>query len=531
MSRIAVKRTLCAGIFLILALSVIPSAGAVTLVVGSQITSNNTQASIDPSLMYYSRNNTVWAFYSIQGQNGNFDIFYRIMSPNCLQSACLLIFYPQHRLTTGPGNNEFDSAAETLDGNVWVFFGSDRAGSFGIYYKTFNGTAWSADSRFTTWAGLDTHPSVLATSFGDLWVAWASAVACLPGCAANIALRIFNGTDWSPIQNVTSYGQDFEPSLSQAMDGTVWLAWARTAGSKGQHDIFFTTLDFSGVPGPEVQLTTDASDDSWPSIVNVANSPVAAVVWASNRNKVFDQSANKTVPEYDLFMKYSLNAGVSWSADTQVYYNPVTNPPRAVDNTKPSALQYSKGRIGIVWVSDLTGSDNIFSMTIQMADVGAKALVPFQTVIGRGRTVKVNVTLTNYGWEPEVATVTLTANGTQAGSPVQTSIPYQGTGIASFLWNTTGLPLGRYILTATEANLTGESNPSNNIITTTVTVTIPGDVNGDRVVNIVDLVAVALAFTCRVGSACYNPNTDTNQDGVVNILDLTYVAARLGSSG
>ena len=525
------KRILCTILLILLSTSLVPLSSAATFVVGSQITSNNTQASADPSLMYYHENNTVWAFYNIQGQNGNFDIFYRILNPNCLQSACLLIFYPQHRLTSGPGNSQFESATETADGTVWVFFGSDRTGSLGIYYKTFDGVAWSADSQFTTWNGLDTHPSALATSDGNLWVAWASSLTCLPGCIGNIAVRIFNGTAWSPIQNVTSYGQDFEPSLSQATDGTVWLVWARTTGSKGQHDIFYTTLDTSGNPDPPIQLSTDASDDSWPTVVGVANSPVIAVVFASNRNMVFDQGANRNLPEYDLFMKYSLNSGATWSADSQIYQNPTTNPPRVVDNTEPMALQYSQGRIGIVWKSDLTGATNIFSMSIMMADVGITGWSSLQTVVAQGKTVKFNVTLANHGWEPELVSLTLTANGTQVGNPVQVNVPYQGTGLASLVWNTTGFARGKYVLTATEGSLVGESNSTNNTLSATVTVTIPGDVNGDRTVNILDLVAVAIGFNSRAGGPGYNPNIDVNQDGVVNILDLTYVATRFGNTG
>jgi len=81
------------------------------------------------------------------------------------------------------------------------------------------------------------------------------------------------------------------------------------------------------------------------------------------------------------------------------------------------------------------------------------------------------------------------------------------------------------------SNLVGESNPSNNKLTKLVTLTIPGDVNGDKVVNIADLVSVALVFGTRVGGPGYNSNMDVNLDGIINILDLTYVAARFGSTG
>lgn len=49
------------------------------------------------------------------------------------------------------------------------------------------------------------------------------------------------------------------------------------------------------------------------------------------------------------------------------------------------------------------------------------------------------------------------------------------------------------------------------------------DVNGDRVVNILDLVIVAQAFDK------YNANADVNGDGVVSILDLVLVASALGN--
>ncbi len=55
-----------------------------------------------------------------------------------------------------------------------------------------------------------------------------------------------------------------------------------------------------------------------------------------------------------------------------------------------------------------------------------------------------------------------------------------------------------------------------------------GDVNGDCVVNVVDLALVGLAFSSTPSSSNWNPNTDVNNDGVVNILDLTLVALNFG---
>ena len=49
------------------------------------------------------------------------------------------------------------------------------------------------------------------------------------------------------------------------------------------------------------------------------------------------------------------------------------------------------------------------------------------------------------------------------------------------------------------------------------------DVNGDKIVNLLDLVAVAAQFGKPL-----DPNSDTNGDGVINILDLVLIAAHLG---
>ena len=59
--------------------------------------------------------------------------------------------------------------------------------------------------------------------------------------------------------------------------------------------------------------------------------------------------------------------------------------------------------------------------------------------------------------------------------------------------------------------------------------TIPGDVNGDGVVNILDLTYVASHFGRNVDPA-QTPNPDVNGDSFVNILDLVIVASMIGDS-
>jgi hypothetical protein len=51
-----------------------------------------------------------------------------------------------------------------------------------------------------------------------------------------------------------------------------------------------------------------------------------------------------------------------------------------------------------------------------------------------------------------------------------------------------------------------------------------GDINGDLVVNILDAILLANAFTSKPGSSNWNPSADLNGDGAVNILDAILLA-------
>jgi hypothetical protein len=57
---------------------------------------------------------------------------------------------------------------------------------------------------------------------------------------------------------------------------------------------------------------------------------------------------------------------------------------------------------------------------------------------------------------------------------------------------------------------------------------ILGDINGDAVVNVLDLSIVAKAFGSKEGEQRWNPEADLNGDGSVNILDLSQVARQFG---
>ncbi len=64
--------------------------------------------------------------------------------------------------------------------------------------------------------------------------------------------------------------------------------------------------------------------------------------------------------------------------------------------------------------------------------------------------------------------------------------------------------------------------------TITIHTALMGDLNGDGVVDILDVVKVAIAYNSRPGDPNWNADCDLNNDGMVDIFDLVTVAANYG---
>jgi hypothetical protein len=103
--------------------------------------------------------------------------------------------------------------------------------------------------------------------------------------------------------------------------------------------------------------------------------------------------------------------------------------------------------------------------------------------------------------------------------------------IITFTWNTAAFAYGNYTISAYVTLVPGETNAANNSLTGgNVTVTIPGDINGDGKVDIYDAIILASAFGSSPGMTNWNPNADINGDGTVDIYDAIIMASYFGQS-
>ena len=96
-------------------------------------------------------------------------------------------------------------------------------------------------------------------------------------------------------------------------------------------------------------------------------------------------------------------------------------------------------------------------------------------------------------------------------------------GIDQASLTSSSLSVGTHSITALYDGDTANGPSSSTPVNVTIT-SVPGDVNGDGVVNCLDLALVKAAFGQKRGQPGYNAAADVNRDGVVNILDLSYVA-------
>jgi hypothetical protein len=195
------------------------------------------------------------------------------------------------------------------------------------------------------------------------------------------------------------------------------------------------------------------------------------------------------------------------------------------------------------WYQDEAGNWNLDASKVFIydgfaPDIGITNLNISKTVVGQGRTMSIKVTIFNYGNSTEHFNLTIYASTTVIHTSENIPLTSRNSTTITFTWNNTGFEKGNYLISATATPLPGEIDTENNtfLSPTAVTITILGDVNGDKTVNVLDLISIAnhLGHLSGNGHTPYSldwyicMNTDLNNDGAHNVLDLILCANHLG---
>jgi hypothetical protein len=156
-------------------------------------------------------------------------------------------------------------------------------------------------------------------------------------------------------------------------------------------------------------------------------------------------------------------------------------------------------------------------------------------VAGQGYSIGVNATVINRGDRKETFNVTVYANEKTIQTVTISLYPLDSATI-TFTWNTTGFAKGNYTISAYAWPVPGETGTSDNTLTDGIVyVSIPGDINADKKVDVKDVYAVGRDFGTSIEGPnppgrTYHPNCDINDDGKVDIKDYYTVCRHYGET-
>ena len=163
-------------------------------------------------------------------------------------------------------------------------------------------------------------------------------------------------------------------------------------------------------------------------------------------------------------------------------------------------------------------------------DVAITDVIPIKSVVGKGYGCNITVVTQNYGGYAETYNITLHANETEIATKLVT-VQVSGTATVDFTWNTSSFAKGNYTIRAVADTVPGETETEDNtLVDGMIYVGIPGDLNADAKVNILDAIILAGAFGSFPGHPSWKPNADINGDGRVNILDAILLSGHYGEA-
>jgi hypothetical protein len=149
-------------------------------------------------------------------------------------------------------------------------------------------------------------------------------------------------------------------------------------------------------------------------------------------------------------------------------------------------------------------------------------------VVCQNCSMTINITLTNRGNFNETFNLTSYINSSVLASQSIT-LESGGSTTITTIWNTTGLDKGNYSISAYVQSVLFETHMSDNSLTWGLAqVTMLGDVNGDRIVDIFDLARFGISFGSQSCDPNWDPNADINDDGLIDIFDLVIAALHFG---
>jgi hypothetical protein len=143
--------------------------------------------------------------------------------------------------------------------------------------------------------------------------------------------------------------------------------------------------------------------------------------------------------------------------------------------------------------------------------------------------VNIIVKVKNKGDLPESFEIKVLSDGNLIGSKLITDLAPITELTIDFTWNTANVaPCHNYTIIAEASQVPYELNVTDNIAVCIVKVRYMGDVNGDGIVDVSDILSIAGSYGAYPPSTRWNPYYDLDRNYVIDIMDLLLVATNYG---
>jgi len=168
-------------------------------------------------------------------------------------------------------------------------------------------------------------------------------------------------------------------------------------------------------------------------------------------------------------------------------------------------------------------------------DVATLSVTPSNDMVFQGQMVNITVVVRNEGTTNETFIVTAKYFNRIIKTETVTNLTLCESTTIVFNWNTTGVPIDfDYEISAEASPVAGETDMADNIfIDGTITVEkprMPGDVNGDEIVDASDLFYLSKAYGSESGDDNWNRYCDFNGDNKVDSSDLSDLNKNYGKT-
>jgi parallel beta-helix repeat protein len=164
-------------------------------------------------------------------------------------------------------------------------------------------------------------------------------------------------------------------------------------------------------------------------------------------------------------------------------------------------------------------------------DMAITRLSVSKTAVRQGTPLQFTITLFNYGSSTEHFNVTVSANTTLIHTFEDYVLTSRNSMILIFTWDSTGVPQGNYTVRAEVSTVPNETDTADNALAGGwIFVTIPGDVDCDRDVDIVDMAEMVGVYGVEYPDPRYDPNCDLDGDENIDIFDIVAAAINYGKS-